>query len=148
MDSHWARGAAWAIYGFALAYKYTRDMRYLDAATNLGLKFISLLDGGVVPVWDFKLPAGKLLIRDSSALAIAICAFKELAGLGGQDSKFFHSTRPMFLRLCCEDYLDTHENCRGLLKSAYGDKVAYASWGDYFLMEALARELELSNGWW
>lgn len=147
-DSHWARGTAWAIYGFALAYKYTKDARFLDTATRLGLKFVTLLDREVVPVWDFKLPPGKPPIRDSSALAVALCGFKELAALGTDDSKFFHSTRPMLLQLCHEDYLDTSENCRGLLKSAYGDKVAYSSWGDYFLMEALARELGVSEGWW
>jgi unsaturated chondroitin disaccharide hydrolase len=147
VDSHWARGTGWAIYGFALAYKYTRDERYFDAATRLGLKFITLLDREVVPVWDFKLPPGAPPTRDSSALAVALCGFKELAGLGG-DAKFFHAGRPMLLRLCREDYLDANEDCRGVLKSAYGDKVAYSSWGDYFLMEALARELAVSDGWW
>lgn len=148
VDSHWARGTAWAIYGFALAYKYTQNARYLNVATNLGLKFVSLLDREVVPVWDFKLPPGEPTIRDSSALAVALCGFKELANLGGQDSKFFHSTRPLLLRLCMPDYLDADENCRGILRSAYGNRVAYSSWGDYFLMEALARELGVSDGWW
>jgi unsaturated chondroitin disaccharide hydrolase len=148
VDSHWARGTAWAIYGFALAYKYTRHERYLDAATRIGLKFIALLNGDWVPVWDFKLPAGAPPIRDSSALAIALCGFKELARLGGKESKFFPSARPMLLQLCSEEYLNFDENCRGVLKSAYGDKPAHSSWGDYFLMEALARELGVSDGWW
>lgn len=148
VDLHWARGTAWAIYGFALAYKYTHDERYLDAATRLGLKFVRSLNGDWVPVWDFKLPAGAPPVRDSSALAIALCGFKEIAKCGGEDSKFFHSTRPMLLRLCSEEYLNFDENCRGVLKSAYGDKAAYSSWGDYFLMEALARELGVSDGWW
>ena len=148
VDSHWARGTAWAIYGFALAYKYTREARYLEAATRLGLKFVSLLDSEVVPVWDFKLPPGAPPIRDSSALAIAFCGFKEIAAFGGNNSKFVHATRPMLLRLCREDYLDADEKCRGVLKSAYGDRVAYSSWGDYYLMEALARELSGFNGYW
>lgn len=148
VDSHWARGTAWAIYGFALSYKYTRDARYLATAERLALKFISLLDKEVVPVWDFNLPSGKPPVRDSSALAIAICGFKELAKQGGQDSRFYHATRPLLLRLCSEDYLNCDENCRGVLKSAYGDKVAYSSWGDYFLMEALARELFQFGGHW
>ena len=102
----------------------------------------------MVPVRDFKLQPGEPTIRDSSALAIALCGFNELAKLGGQDSKFFRSTRPMLLRLCSEDYFDASENCRGVLRSAYGNRVAYSSWGDYFLMEALARELGICEGWW
>jgi unsaturated chondroitin disaccharide hydrolase len=148
VDTHWARGTAWAIYGFALAYKYTQDARYPDAATRLALKFIAQLDTEVVPVWDFKLPPGEPLFRDASALAVALCGFKELAKLGGEDSKFFHSTRPLLLRLCAEDCLNTDENCRGILRSAYGNRVAYSSWGDYFLMEALDRELHAGGTFW
>jgi unsaturated chondroitin disaccharide hydrolase len=148
VDSHWARGTAWAIYGFALSFKYTRNARYLEAASRLALKFMSLLDGGVVPVWDFKLPAGSPVVRDASALAIAVCGTMELARLGGQDSKFFHSTRPMLLRLCAEDYLNSDENCRGVLKNAYGNQNGYSSWGDYFLMEALDRELHQGEIFW
>jgi unsaturated chondroitin disaccharide hydrolase len=148
VDSHWARGAAWAIYGFALAYKYTRDTRYLDTATKLALKFVSLLNREVVPVWDFKLPPGAPPVRDASALAIALCGFKELAKFGVTNAALVDCVQPMLLRLCREDYLDASEDCRGILKSAYGSRVAYSSWGDYFLMEALARELGVSDGWW
>jgi len=148
VDSHWARGTAWAIYGFALSYKYTREERYLEAATNLGLKFVSLLDREVVPVWDFKLPPGEPPIRDASALAIALGGFMELARSGGPDSGFFRSASLMLLRLCMDDYLDRNDNCRGALRSAYGNRAAYSSWGDYFLMEALARELFQVETFW
>lgn len=148
VNSHWARGTGWAIYGFALAYKYTRDQRYLDIASRLALKFLSLLDGELVPVWDFKLPSSEHPFRDSSALAVVVCGLQELAALGGEDSKFFHSTRPLLRRLCAEDYLNSDENCRGILRSAFGNRVAYSSWGDYFLMEALARELNQNETFW
>jgi unsaturated chondroitin disaccharide hydrolase len=154
VNSHWARGAAWAIYGFALAHRYTKDKRYLDAASRLALKFLASLNGDAVPVWDFKLPAGAEPLRDSSAAAIAVCGISELARHGGQDSKFFHSTRPILLRLCAEDYFDSDPDCPGMLRNAQiGDGVgkaknAYTSWGDYYLMEALSRELDLSEPWW
>jgi unsaturated chondroitin disaccharide hydrolase len=148
VESHWARGAAWAIYGFALAYKYTRAQRYRDAASRLALKFIYQLDTELVPVWDFKLPAGEPAIRDSSALAIVVCGLQELARQGGQDSRFRPSTRPLLLRLCADDYMNADENCRGILRSAYGNRVAYSSWGDYFLMEALARESGIGEAFW
>lgn len=30
--SRWARGMAWAIYGYAICYSYTKDKRYLDVS--------------------------------------------------------------------------------------------------------------------
>ncbi|TAL01605.1 MAG: hypothetical protein EPO07_08200 [Verrucomicrobia bacterium] len=155
VESHWARGMAWAIYGFALSHKYTQDARYLDAASRIALAFIHSLDREIVPVWDFRLPAGATPLRDSSALAVAVCGLFELAQQGGQDSKFFHSTRPMLLRLCAEDYLNSDPACPGILRNGQvgngvpgGAQNAYTSWGDYFLMEALSRELRLGGTFW
>jgi unsaturated chondroitin disaccharide hydrolase len=148
VDSHWARGTAWAIYGFALAYKYTRHQRYLEVAERLALRFLSLLDSDVVPMWDFKLPPSEPIFRDSSALAIAVCGLQELAKQGARNFERVHSTRALLQRLCAEDYLNADEDCRGLLRSAYGNRVAYSSWGDYFLMEALTRDLHQGETFW
>ena len=35
MNSTWARGQAWGIYGFTMLYRYTRQPRYLEYAANL-----------------------------------------------------------------------------------------------------------------
>jgi len=75
-ESHWARGTAWAIYGFALSYRHTRDQKYLDASLRLAKKFTACLDKEIVPLWDFKPAASTPLIRDASAASIAICASK------------------------------------------------------------------------
>jgi unsaturated chondroitin disaccharide hydrolase len=147
-DSYWARGAAWAIYGFALSYKHTGDARYLEAARRIARKFISMLDEDLVPVWDFRLPSGDAKVRDASALAIAVCGLKELASLCGNDPQSAFPVRRMLLRLCATGSLDDNENCRGVLRCAYGNKEAFSSWGDYFLMEALARELHGFEPWW
>src|SRR2546430_429638 len=44
LDSHWARGTAWAIYGFALTYRHTPDAKYLTASVRLARRFVNLLD--------------------------------------------------------------------------------------------------------
>ncbi len=147
-ESYWARGAAWAIYGFALSYGYTQNHRYLDAALHLAEKFISELDQELVPVWDFRLPADAAPVRDSSAAAIAVCGFQELAKHHAADLKILQTKNALLDRLCNPKYLDSDKGCHGVLKSAYGDKVAYSSWGDYFFMEALARELFMFKTWW
>jgi len=148
VDSYWARGAAWAIYGFALSYTYTRDVKYLDASLRLAKKFIRQLDQEVVPVWDFRLPANAEPVRDTSAAVIAVCGFQELAKHQVADLEILKTKQALLDHVCSEDYLNFNDACPGVLKSAYGDKAAYSSWGDYFLMEALATELKLGETFW
>jgi len=154
VESHWARGATWAIYGFAMGYRYTGDERYLDASLRLARKFISLLDEEVVPIWDFRLDAEGPFIRDSSAAAIAVCAFQELEALGAADATISAAKAALLERLCSPDYLDADPGIKGVLKQGeVGDgvgkaKTAYTSWGDYYFMEALARESGMAINWW
>lgn len=148
VDSYWSRGAAWAIYGFALSHRYTRDPKYLEAALRLARKFIAQLDAEIIPRWDFRLPRGSWPMRDASAAAVVICGFQELQRRGVADAAMLKTKDALLACLCSDAYLDANSACRGVLKSAYGDQVAYSSWGDYFLMEALARELFQFEGWW
>jgi unsaturated chondroitin disaccharide hydrolase len=147
VDSYWARGASWAIYGFALSYRYTRDQKYLELAVRLAKKFIAALDDELVPVWDFRLPADAPTIRDTSAAVVAVCGFQELARHRADDADILKVRHKLLARVC-DGYLDFNDDCPGVLKSAYGDKPAYSSWGDYFLMEALAREMFGFDGYW
>jgi unsaturated chondroitin disaccharide hydrolase len=146
-NSYWSRGAAWAIYGFALSYGYTRHEKYLEAALRLAKKFIAQLDREVVPLWDFRLPAGAPPVRDSSAAVVAVCGFQELAKHHVADLDILQTKHKLLDRIC-DGYLDFDDACPGVLKSAFGDKHAYSSWGDYFLMEALARNLSGFDGFW
>lgn len=154
VESHWARGTAWAIYGFAMGNRYTGDARYLDAALRLARKFISLLDTEVVPLWDFRLDAEAPHIRDSSAAAIAICGLQELEALGAADERMLTAKQTLLAALCSEEYLDRNPAVEGVLKHGeVGDgvgeaKSAYTSWGDYYFMEALAREMGMKDTWW
>jgi unsaturated chondroitin disaccharide hydrolase len=86
VETHWARGTGWAIYGFAIAHRYTGDKKYLDASLRLARKFNRELDGDPLPVWDFKLPAGEPPLRDTSAAAVVICGYQELEKLGAADT--------------------------------------------------------------
>ncbi|HEU5071215.1 MAG TPA: glycoside hydrolase family 88 protein [Verrucomicrobiae bacterium] len=148
VDSFWARGVTWAIYGFALSHRHTGDPKYLEAALRLARKFIAQLDAEVVPVWDFRLPAGAERVRDASAAAVAVCGFQELRIQGAADAAIQQALHALLNRICGPDYLNADERCRGVLRSAYGNRVAYSSWGDYFLMEALSRALFQFEGWW
>lgn len=148
IDSYWSRGATWAVYGFALCHHYTGDKKYLDVAVSLAKKFITELDAEVVPAWDFRLPSTAESIRDASAAAVMVCAIQELAKAHAANQDMVSIKNLLLERICSDDYLDSNPTCRGVLKSAYGNKVAYSSWGDYFLMEAIANELYRRETFW
>ena len=149
-DSYWARGTTWAIYGFALSYGYTRNQKYLDTSVRLAKKFISKLDDEIVPMWDFKLPAGELQLRDASAASVAVCGFQELVRHKVADASIIKAKEALLERICSEDYLNYDAAYPGIQKNGQVGTAqnAYTSWGDYFLMEALARELFKAETWW
>jgi len=150
VGTHWARGTTWAIYGFALAYRFTHDARYLDISNRLAKKFIALLDSEIVPLWDFKV---KTDIRDSSAASVAAAALYELASHCVEKNHYAEIADQLLSKLA-KDYVDYNEAVPGVLSRAQiGHGVgkarnAYTSWGDYFLMEALARRLHNQPTFW
>ncbi|WP_167859256.1 glycoside hydrolase family 88 protein [Paenibacillus cymbidii] len=78
-ESCWSRGHAWAIYGFALAGRYTGDRQTLLAARKCAAYWLgSLLPDGDAP-WDFAAPRNERLPIDTSAMAVACCGLLELA---------------------------------------------------------------------
>lgn len=155
VETHWARGTGWAIYGFAIAYRHTGERKYLDAALRLAHKFNRELDGDASPVWDFKLPAGEAPLRDTSAAAVVVCGYQELEKLGASDALISKTKESLLQNLCRETQLNFDENCPGVLRDAQvgangpgSAQNAYTSWGDYYLMEALDRELNGGETWW
>ncbi|MBV7441660.1 glycoside hydrolase family 88 protein [Weeksellaceae bacterium TAE3-ERU29] len=78
-ESSWARGQAWAIYGYTVCYRYTKDKKYLDMVDNI-YKFIfnnEHLPKDLVPYWDFDAPNIPNEPRDASAAAVIASALYE-----------------------------------------------------------------------
>ncbi len=77
-DSSWARGQAWALYGFGTAYGFTRDERFLHTAEACADFYIERTPAHGVPPndWDEPDPA---LPYESSAAAIAASGMLDLA---------------------------------------------------------------------
>src|ERR1039457_786888 len=155
VDSHWARGTAWAIYGFALSHRYTGDKKYLDASLRLARKFNQELNGDALPVWDFKLSAGEKPLRDSSAAAVVVCGYQELEKLGAADALITKTQESLLQNLCADKYLNHGDAWPGILRDGQvgsdgpgSAQNAYMTWGDYYLMEALDRELHHGETWW
>lgn len=79
-ESAWARGQAWAIYGFTMAYRFTQDKKYLDHAEHVANFLFSNpnMPEDLVPYWDFNCPDIPNTYRDASSAAIIASALYEL----------------------------------------------------------------------
>lgn len=79
-NSAWARGQAWAVYGYTVCYRYTHDRKYLDQAVKT-LNFIMQnpnLPEDLIPYWDFDAPNIPNEPRDASSAACIASALYEM----------------------------------------------------------------------
>ncbi len=80
-ESNWARGQAWALYGYTMMYRITKQERYLTQAQNVA-RFVlghKNMPADYIPYWDFDAPEIPNALRDASAAAIMASALIELA---------------------------------------------------------------------
>lgn len=156
--STWSRGQAWAVYGFALSYRYTQNREYLETAIRAARYFIGrlLLDG--IPYWDFDAEIADDTPRDSSALAIAVCGMLEICLLLEEDDPIraeLDSAADRLLKALVERCATLDDDgAEGLLKhGSYHVRGGrgpddYMIWGDYFYVEALMRSINGRAGYW
>ena len=79
-NSSWARGQAWAVYGYTVCYRYTHDRKYLDQAVKT-LNFVMQnpnLPEDLIPYWDFDAPNIPNEPRDVSSAACIASALYEM----------------------------------------------------------------------
>ncbi len=136
-ESCWSRGQAWAIAGFAEAYRYTGRSGFLEASLR-AWQYYSKQSNGTLPLWGFEAPHGSP--RDSSAAAIAAYGIL-LLGMTCGDTSLINAG------LAHLAYL--YEHClRDVGYDGLLDHAAYSVphgvgideaivWGDYFFMKAL-----------
>lgn len=85
--SSWARGQSWAIYGYSMSYRYSKDKAYLAQAEATAQFFINhknMPEDGI-PYWDFNDPAIPNAPRDVSAATVTASALIELYGFTKND---------------------------------------------------------------
>jgi len=163
-NSTWSRGQAWAIYGFTMTYRETKDQKYLDAAIKATDFYLKNLPEDLVPLWDFNVseegytPDSKSYalefqekLRDASAAAIVCSALFEL-GESANNPVYTDSAIKMLHSLASPSYraaLGKNANfiimhCVGSIphKSEIDKPLVYA---DYYFLEALARYKKLEN---
>jgi len=147
-NSCWARGQAWAIYGFPLSYKYTSEKGMLDISSKVANYFINRLPEDDICYWDLVFTSGNEE-RDSSSAAIAICGLDELSkGLSEMDDykTIYKNAGLSMLKSLIDNYaVSSKDSSNGLLFHAVYSKPHNRGvdecciWGDYYYMEALVR---------
>ncbi len=150
-ESTWARGQAWAVYGFVLSYVYTKEPDFLHVAKKTCNYFINHLPGDFIPYWDFSFDDDKPDIRDSSAAAIALCGLLELKKhVQGEERELYEKVAYKMVESLYINYSTRNNaNSNGLIMHGMYHRTDGADectiWGDYFYLEGLVR---LLKDWW
>jgi unsaturated chondroitin disaccharide hydrolase len=143
--SSWARGTAWALYGFALSSKYTGRKEFTDTAKRVANFFISHLAEDYVPFADFKAPEEANIYKDSSAAAIAASGLLLLSRLVEENEKACYYNAAKKIVASLYNNYTNWENDEALITK--GNVAFFAKnkdeletsliYGDYYFLEAL-----------
>lgn len=154
--SCWSRGQAWAVYGFAMAYRDTGCKEFLEISQKTGAYFMAHLNSLDLPCWDFAAANQLFAPWDSSAALICASGFLELYELTGQVQYKENALRLLTAaeRFCltadypqcqplilhgCSGTVYSEENPEQLQNTTIDQALVYA---DYFYLEC---KLKLSD---
>lgn len=166
-NSTWSRGQAWGVYGFTMAYRETKDKRFLETAQKMADYFIAHLPKDKIPYWDFNVdqPGYKPVWnydskkypeppRDASAAAIAASALIELSAYVNKEEgrKDLKTAEKILSSLLSPEYrASAEENGGFILKHGTGgfpggiEVDVPLSYADYYFVEAMLRYKNLSE---
>ncbi len=148
VDSAWSRGASWAIHGFALSYKYTKQRKYLDIAKKTADFFIEQLPEDFVPYWDFRAPIDADTPRDTSAAACAASGMLLLSELvvDKKDKERYLTFASNIIKSLFDNYSTVGDQSQQgiLIGGAFNCPKGLGIncsliYGDYYFVEALYR---------
>lgn len=155
-DSAWSRGAAWALYGMALAYRHLKDEEYLKAAKKVSNFFIANLPDDLLAHWDFRVEKNESTPRDASATACAACGLLEIAGfVGGAEGANYREKAYRILKSLTDNYSNLdNDNDQAILKYStvhapigQGINVGLI-YADYFYIEGVSRLMGNTDIFW
>jgi unsaturated chondroitin disaccharide hydrolase len=149
-ESAWARGQAWALYGYTMCYRETKDKNYLEQADRLA-QFIlhhPNLPADKIPYWDFNAPGIPGALRDASAAAVISSALIELSGYVNEKRKeeYLPVAETILKNLSAAPYkADIGKNGGFVLQHCVGNMPEKTeidvplTYADYYFIEAMKR---------
>jgi len=146
-ESAWARGQAWALYGYTLCFRETKNDKYLSQADGIAgfilNNEITPADG--IPYWDYNDPDIPNVSRDASAAAITASALYELAKYSVKGKKYKASADKILSSLNTKYTSKFGNNYGFILEHSTGHLPAKSeidvpiNYADYYYLEALLR---------
>jgi len=152
-ESAWARGQAWALYGFTMCYRETRNKAYLQQAENVAKYILNNpnMPADLVPYWDFNAPAIPNEPRDASAAAVMASALYELSTYSAH-GKLYRNKANSMIKSLTDHYTAALGTNKGfILLHSTGSKPSNSevdvplSYADYYYLEALMRQKHLKE---
>ena len=151
-DSCWSRGHSWGVYGFPIAYSYTKADFLPSLHKDVTYFMLNHLPDDCIPYWDYDFVSGDES-RDASAGLISACGMLEMAKLlpdTAEQKSVFESAAAQIVeavidRCTCPIDVKSYD---GLLHHVTHAKPQgqgideCAVYGDFFYLEALARYLK------
>lgn len=151
--SAWARGQAWALYGYTVCYRETKDPRYLLQAQNIE-KFIfnnKTMPEDLVPYWDFDAPGIPNEPRDVSAATVIASALYELNSYAPEQGEYLRKATKIMENVAKKYSSALGTNKGFILGHSTGSKPMNSevdvplSYADYYYLEALVRAERLKR---
>ena len=145
--SAWARGQAWALYGYTMCYRYTKNPAYLQQAEQVAAFILKHphMPKDLVPYYDFDAPGIPNEPRDASAAAVIASGLYELSGYSKQ-AKYYRATADKIIASLTNSYRSPiGENKGFILLHSTGSKPSNSevdvpiNYADYYYLEALLR---------
>ena len=154
-ESAWARGQAWAIYGYTVCFRETKDRKYLDQAlkTFEFMKNHKNMPADLVPYWDLDAPNIPNEPRDASSASVIASALYEICTYPVENPQSYKEYADKIMEsLATADYTaPLGENGRFLLMHSVGS-IPHNSeidvplnYADYYYLEALKRKIDLEK---
>ena len=146
-ETAWSRGQSWAIYGYTMMYRESKDPAYLAFAQKLADFAVNNrnMPSDGIPYWDYGAPGEE---RDSSAGAIMASGLLELSTFvpGEKGAAYRAFAVKQLLSLSSPAYFSEGDEVgHFLLKHGVGSKPsgsevdAPLNYGDYYYLEGLLR---------
>jgi unsaturated chondroitin disaccharide hydrolase len=154
-ESSWARGQAWALYGYTMAYRETQNSDFLIQAEKIANYIFNEaeLPRDYIPYWDFDAPDIPNEPRDVSAAAVMASALYELSSYTTSlQESYLAKANSMMSSLSSKKYFNKQGTNGGfLLRHSTGSKPTGSEidvpliYADYYYLEALKRKMKIDN---